>query len=57
MRLPNGRPLEFILAVPGRRYVEFAERLDPINQEAKTAETPISLGFVDWCASSAPSRV
>jgi transposase len=27
MRLPNGRPLEFILAVPGRRYAEFAELL------------------------------
>ena len=48
MRLPNGRPLEFILAVPGRRYVEFAERLDPINQEAKTAETPEIVRELEW---------
>jgi hypothetical protein len=27
MRLPSGEPLEFILAVPARRYEEFAEYL------------------------------
>ena len=34
MRLPNGKPLEFILAVPGRRYAEFAELLAPVNAQA-----------------------
>ena len=33
MRLPNGRTLEFILAVPGRRYVEFVDLLDPIDKQ------------------------
>lgn len=27
----DGRPLEFILAVPGRRYAEFAELLQPLH--------------------------
>ncbi|WP_024301533.1 IS1634 family transposase [Pseudogulbenkiania sp. MAI-1] len=30
--LPSGKPLEFILAVPGRRYSEFAELLAPFQQ-------------------------
>jgi len=30
--LPSGKPLEFILAVPGRRYNEFAELLAPFNE-------------------------
>lgn len=38
MRLPGGQPLEFILAVPGRRYSEFVELLDPINQAAAKAD-------------------
>ncbi|MDR8470489.1 IS1634 family transposase, partial [Acinetobacter baumannii] len=25
LKLPSGQPMEFILAVPGRRYSEFAE--------------------------------
>ena len=29
--LPGGQQLEFILAVPGRRYSEFAQLLEPIN--------------------------
>jgi transposase len=40
MRLPNGKPLEFILAVPGRRYGEFAKLLEPINQEAIEGQSP-----------------
>jgi len=39
IQLNGGRPLEFILAVPGRRYYEFAELLQPFQkdhcQEAK----------------------
>ncbi len=32
--LPDGQPLEFILAVPGRRYGEFAELLQPLHAAA-----------------------
>ena len=31
--LPGGTPLEFILAVPGRRYHEFVDVLEPVHQE------------------------
>lgn len=48
MQLPNGRPLEFILAVPGRRYSEFADLLDPINQEATKNQTAEILREVEW---------
>jgi transposase len=33
--LPDGQPLEFILAVPGRRYGEFAELLQPLHAAAE----------------------
>ena len=36
--LPSGAPLEFILAVPGRRYSEFAELLEPFNQRLPSAD-------------------
>lgn len=36
--LPSGVLLEFILAVPGRRYNEFADLLAPFNQRADTCE-------------------
>lgn len=32
--LPSGQPLEFILAVPGRRYGEFVDLLEPIHAQA-----------------------
>ena len=32
IRLPSGQPLEFILAVPGRRYSEFGDLLAPLQQ-------------------------
>ena len=48
MQLPNGRPLEFILAVPGRRYTEFTELLDPINQEAAKNQTAEIVREVEW---------
>lgn len=32
LSLPNGKALEFILAVPGRRYSEFAQLLAPFQQ-------------------------
>ena len=31
IRLQSGEPLEFVLAVPGRRYAEFAESLKPFH--------------------------
>ena len=35
--LPDGRALEFILAVPGRRYGEFTDILQPLHDQAKQA--------------------
>ena len=43
IKLPNGHGLEFILAVPGRRYNEFVQLLEPLQQrftEASTEVTP-----------------
>jgi hypothetical protein len=38
--LPSGQPLEFILAVPGRRYGEFVDLLQPLHDAAAAdAET------------------
>jgi len=38
--LPSGQPLEFILAVPGRRYGEFVDLLQPLHSAAAAdAET------------------
>lgn len=37
--LPSGQPLEFILAVPGRRYGEFAELLQTLHQAAASSDT------------------
>ncbi|MDR8241933.1 IS1634 family transposase, partial [Acinetobacter baumannii] len=36
LKLPSGQPMEFILAVPGRRYSEFAEVLQAM--QAKMAD-------------------
>jgi transposase len=36
--LPNAQPLEFVLAVPGRRYGEFVELLEPLHAAAGTAD-------------------
>ena len=33
MKTPSGEPLEFILAVPGRRYNDFEELLSPFHKE------------------------
>jgi transposase len=37
LALPDGQPLEFILAVPGRRYGEFEEVLQPFQARALQA--------------------
>lgn len=36
--LPSGQPLEFILAVPGRRYGEFTELLQTVHESATSNE-------------------
>jgi transposase len=38
IRLPGGRPLEFILAVPGRRYTEFTEVLSSVTADAQSGD-------------------
>ena len=48
MRLPNGKPLEFILAVPGRRYAEFAELLAPINEQAAQSQAKEIVAEASW---------
>jgi transposase len=37
--LPSGQPLEFVLAVPGRRYGEFVELLGPLHGAMATADS------------------
>ena len=41
IKLPEGNALEFILAVPGRRYGEFAEVLAPLQAKASAATQEI----------------
>ena len=41
IKLPNGQGLEFILAVPGRRYSEFADVLQAFGAKAKLATDEI----------------
>jgi transposase len=41
------RPLEFILAVPGRRYAEFNELLGPIQPQCAAADTEV-FGETTW---------
>jgi len=48
LRLPGGAPLEFILAVPGRRYSDFVDLLAPFHdQHCAHAGEEIS-GEVTW---------
>lgn len=35
--LPSGKKLEFILAVPGRRYGDFCELLQPLHEQAQAS--------------------
>ena len=46
--LPSGVPLEFILAVPGRRYNEFAELLASFNQRTQSANESEIVGEEKW---------
>ena len=42
LTLPSGQALEFILAVPGRRYSEFVELLKPLQQQCIQASAEIT---------------
>ncbi len=46
--LPGGRTLEFILAVPGRRYADFVELLEPFHAEQCASAKQEVLGEVVW---------
>ena len=48
MTTPSGQPLEFILAVPGRRYHEFADLLAPIHQQAAQTAAPEIIDEAQW---------
>lgn len=43
----NAQALEFIIAVPGRRYHEFADLLEPLQEQCAIATTEIT-GEVHW---------
>ena len=47
IRLESGEPLEFVLAVPGRRYSEFAELLDGFQGQCADADQEI-VGELRW---------
>ena len=46
--LPGGNKLEFILAVPGRRYGDFVELLEPFHSEQCAPAKAEVLGEVAW---------
>lgn len=48
VRLHSGQSLEFILAVPGRRYSEFADLLAPFHQVECRATTQEVIGEIAW---------
>lgn len=48
MELPGGGKLEFILAVPGRRYADFVELLTPYHQQHCTGATAETHGEIEW---------
>jgi transposase len=43
LKLPSGQALEFIVAVPGRRYSEFVELLNPLQQQCIQANAEITM--------------
>ena len=48
IRLPQGQPMEFIIAVPGRRYNEFTELLDAFHQERCVSAAEEVVGEQNW---------
>ena len=47
-RNPGAQPLEFILAVPGRRYAEFTELLQPIHDQHCAHASQEVIGEAAW---------
>ena len=48
IRLESGEPLEFVLAVPGRRYSEFVDLLRPFHEQRCTDATDEVVGEMSW---------
>lgn len=48
IRLPSGEPLEFVIAVPGRRYNQFVPLLKEFHQSACQAATEEVTGEFAW---------
>ena len=48
IRLPGGGKLEFILAVPGRRYTDFVEILQPLHDESCAQAKQEVVGETVW---------
>lgn len=48
IRLESGEPLEFVLAVPGRRYTEFVELLRPFHDERCAEAKEEIVGELPW---------
>lgn len=48
IRLDSGEPVEFVLAVPGRRYREFAELLQPLHTQHCVAATEEVVRELPW---------
>ncbi|MBU3694798.1 MAG: IS1634 family transposase [Rhodocyclaceae bacterium] len=48
VRLASGKPLEFILAVPGRRYNEFVDLLEPFHAQQCVNATEEVIAEQDW---------
>ena len=46
--LPSGQPLEFVLAVPGRRYGEFVELLQPLHDAAAANTEDETISEAQW---------
>jgi transposase len=54
MTTPGGQPLEFILAVPGRRYHEFVDLLEPINSQAAAMAKTVTTDSTATRAATSP---
>jgi len=48
VQLESGEPLEFVLAVPGRRYSEFTELLQPFHEQHCMQATAETVGELPW---------
>ena len=48
IKTPSGEPLEFILAVPGRRYGEFTSLLEPMHRTHFSDAMEETLAETSW---------